>query len=50
MISLVGKYICFDESMSDFSKLDVASIMVRTSCGLLIKEVFKVNINNVFFE
>lgn len=48
--SLVGKYICCDESTSDFSKLDVASILVRTACGLLINEVFKVMINNVDFR
>lgn len=29
--SLVGKYICCDESTSDFSKLDVASIMIRST-------------------
>lgn len=36
--------------MYDFSKLDVVSIMVKTSCGLLINEVFKVSIKNVVFR
>lgn len=48
--SMVGKYICCEESTCDQSRMDVASVMVRTNIGMLINESFNVNINNVLFR
>lgn len=48
--SKVGKFVCCDENASDFYKLDVASIMVRTSCGMMINELFNVRINKTSFR
>lgn len=44
------KYICCNENTSDLSTLDVTRNMVRTSCGMLINEVFNVSINNSSFK
>lgn len=48
--SKVGKHVCCDENVYDFSKMDVPIIMVRTSCGMLINEVFNVRVNKVSFR
>lgn len=50
LASTVRTYICSEEDMIQMKCMYVASIMVRTRCGMLINEVLNINFNGVIFR
>lgn len=45
-----GSYVCADEESMKQTKLEVAIIIIRSSCAMVINEVLRVIINGVEFR
>lgn len=50
LAKMVGKYVYCDDNTQKGEHMDIARILVRTSCTRVLNESFNVNINGVIFR
>lgn len=48
--NMVGKYVCCDDNTLKGEHMDIAKILVRTTCASVLNETFSVRVNGIIFR